>query len=206
MPSPRASSPASAPSTLSRCELGSSTSLTNTWWRLTVSETRFLPSSAPYSRQNTQSSIWASPSPSGKAFVCWREARLVRLETSSRGYKTSGSTSNSLTIASSVLLSVVIAAISLTMLAPYTIDFTRAATAAAQLFSLIDRKSAIDPFDKSGEQPAEPVGSLELEEISFSYPTRPGVTVLDRFSLEVPAGKVTALVASHPIAVRLASC
>lgn len=94
----------------------------------------------------------------------------------------------------SVLLSVVIGATSLTMLAPYIIEFTRAASAAAQLFKLIDRKSEIDPFDKSGEQPAETVGVVDLENITFEYPTRPGVTVLNNYSLHVPAGKVTALV------------
>ncbi|OHF02855.1 ABC transporter [Colletotrichum orchidophilum] len=95
-----------------------------------------------------------------------------------------------------VLLSVVIGATSLTMLAPYVIEFTRAASAAAQLFKLIDRVSEIDPFDKSGHQPTETVGVVDLENITFEYPTRPGVTVLDNYSLHVPAGKVTALVGS----------
>ncbi|KAL9950027.1 hypothetical protein D7B24_001160 [Verticillium nonalfalfae] len=93
-----------------------------------------------------------------------------------------------------VLLSVVIAAISLTTLAPYSIDFSRAASAAAKLFSLMDRQSAIDPFDKSGEEPAETVGLVEIENVTFAYPTRPSTTVLDNFTLRVPAGKVTALV------------
>lgn len=93
-----------------------------------------------------------------------------------------------------VLLSVVIASVNLTMLAPYSIEFTRAATAAAQLFVLIDRQSDIDPFDKGGEKPSEIEGLLEIENLSFAYPTRPGVTVLDDFTLRVPAGKVTALV------------
>ncbi|EEU41025.1 uncharacterized protein NECHADRAFT_91240 [Fusarium vanettenii 77-13-4] len=94
-----------------------------------------------------------------------------------------------------VLLSVIIAATNLTMLAPYSIDFTRAATAAAKLFVLIDRNSRIDPLASTGEQPSESIiGEVELNNITFSYPTRPGVTVLDDFSLKVPAGKVTALV------------
>ncbi|KAF4841220.1 Leptomycin B resistance protein pmd1 [Colletotrichum siamense] len=95
-----------------------------------------------------------------------------------------------------VLLSVVIGTTALTMLTPYIIEFTRAASAAAQLFKLIDRPSEIDPFDKSGEQPTDTVGVVDLENITFSYPTRPGVTVLDNFSLHIPAGKVTALVGS----------
>ncbi|KAL2692107.1 hypothetical protein Neosp_002512 [[Neocosmospora] mangrovei] len=94
-----------------------------------------------------------------------------------------------------VLLSVIIAATNLTMLAPYSIDFTRAATAAAKLFVLIDRNSRIDPLASTGEQPSESIiGEVELNNITFSYPTRPGVTVLDDFTLKVPAGKVTALV------------
>lgn len=80
------------------------------------------------------------------------------------------------------------------MLAPYSIEFTRAAASAAFLFKLIDRKSAIDPFNKDGEQPSTINGLVELNNITFAYPTRPGTTVLDDFSLTVPAGKVTALV------------
>ncbi|KAL6159786.1 hypothetical protein ACJQWK_06024 [Exserohilum turcicum] len=93
-----------------------------------------------------------------------------------------------------VLLSVVIAALSITQLAPYSIEFTRAASGAAQLFVLIDRKTGIDPFDPSGEQPDSLTGDVELDNVSFAYPTRPNVAVLDNFSLRAPAGKVTALV------------
>lgn len=84
------------------------------------------------------------------------------------------------------------------MLAPYSIEFTRAASAASQLFKLIDRPSSIDPFDKSGAEPSETTGLVELENVTFAYPTRPGITVLDDFSLTVPAGKVTALVVGAP--------
>ncbi|KID86912.1 ATP-binding cassette multidrug transport protein ATRC [Metarhizium guizhouense ARSEF 977] len=93
-----------------------------------------------------------------------------------------------------VLLSVVIAAVSLTSLAPYFIEFTRAASGAAQLFTLIDRQSAIDPFDESGQKPSDVVGHIELENVTFSYPSRPGTNVLDAFTLDIPSGKVTALV------------
>ncbi|KAF1807947.1 multidrug resistance protein [Eremomyces bilateralis CBS 781.70] len=93
-----------------------------------------------------------------------------------------------------VLLSVVIGSIQLTILAPYAIDFGRAASAAVMLFRLIDRKSSIDPFDEDGEQPTETEGVIEIENVTFAYPTRPSVTVLDNFSLKVPSGKVTALV------------
>ncbi|KAJ5112704.1 ABC transporter [Penicillium argentinense] len=93
-----------------------------------------------------------------------------------------------------VLMSVIVAATSLTSIAPYLIDFTRAATSASELFRLIDRTSAIDPFAESGERPTQVKGDIEFDHVSFSYPTRPGVTVLDDLSLRIPSGKVTALV------------
>ncbi|GKT61374.1 ABC multidrug exporter [Colletotrichum tofieldiae] len=93
-----------------------------------------------------------------------------------------------------VLFSVVIAASTVMAIAPQMVTFGRSATAAVELFTLIDRKSEINPFDHSGERPGRLVGEVQLQDVSFSYPTRPDVTVLDNFSLRVPAGKVTALV------------
>ncbi|KAL4978308.1 P-loop containing nucleoside triphosphate hydrolase protein [Aspergillus desertorum] len=92
-----------------------------------------------------------------------------------------------------VLLSVVIAAINLTLLAPYSMDFSRAALAAAQLFQLVDRESETNPYSKKGREPQLVTGDVEPENISFAYSTRPDITVLDNFSFRVPAGKVTAL-------------
>ncbi|THY46558.1 ATP-binding cassette multidrug transport protein [Aureobasidium pullulans] len=93
-----------------------------------------------------------------------------------------------------VLFSVVIASAMLNSIAPNMVTFTRAASAAAELFELIDRPSRIDPFDLSGEKPAYLDGSIDIKDVTFSYPTRPNNPVLDGFSLHVPAGKVTALV------------
>ncbi|OAL25873.1 hypothetical protein AYO20_10335 [Fonsecaea nubica] len=93
-----------------------------------------------------------------------------------------------------VLMSVIIASASLTAIAPYLIDFSRAASAAAELFRLMDHPSPIDPFDKSGEQPSKIEGTIHFYNLSFSYPMRPTVPILQNFSLCIPAGKVTALV------------
>lgn len=78
------------------------------------------------------------------------------------------------------------------------VTFSRAASAASELFTLIDRQSKINPFDESGEMLDETRGSINLHGINFSYPTRPDVTVLEDFTLNIPAGKVTALVVSLP--------
>ncbi|KAI3579593.1 ABC transporter type 1, transmembrane domain-containing protein [Fusarium oxysporum f. sp. albedinis] len=93
-----------------------------------------------------------------------------------------------------VLFSVIIGASTVMSIAPQMVMFGRAAAAATELFRLIDRQSAIDPFDDSGERPGSLVGDVELQDVSFRYPTRLDVTVLDKLSLHVPAGKVTALV------------
>jgi ATP-binding cassette subfamily B (MDR/TAP) protein 1 len=81
-------------------------------------------------------------------------------------------------------------------LAPHTVAFGRAATASVELFKLIDRESEINAFDDSGVKPEQITGTITMEDVSFCYPTRPEVTVLDKFCLTVPAGKVTALVVS----------
>ncbi|RMJ20281.1 hypothetical protein CDV36_000007 [Fusarium kuroshium] len=96
--------------------------------------------------------------------------------------------------ARSVLFSVVIASTTITALAPHTVAFSRAASAASELFSLIDRKFSIDPFEASGQAPTEISGVVDIDGVNFSYPTRADVRVLDDFSLHVPAGRVTALV------------
>ncbi|RYP13828.1 hypothetical protein DL765_006700 [Monosporascus sp. GIB2] len=93
-----------------------------------------------------------------------------------------------------VLFSVIMAASTVMQVAPHMVTFSRAATAASELFALIDRQSEINPFDESGDKPDETAGFIDLHGINFSYPTRPDVTVLEDFTLHIPAGKVTALV------------
>jgi len=80
---------------------------------------------------------------------------------------------------------------------PNLVTFGRAASAAVELFKLIDRKSQIDAFDPSGVQPTVLVGDIELDSVDFSYPMRPDTVVLRNFSLKMPAGKVTALVVRY---------
>lgn len=93
-----------------------------------------------------------------------------------------------------VLFSVTVAATSLTQLAPNIITFTSATSAAAVLFKCIDRVSNIDPLNEEGEKPENVTGHISLNSLGFTYPTRPNVPVLQDFTLDVPPGKVTALV------------
>lgn len=95
-----------------------------------------------------------------------------------------------------MLFSVIIAAATINSIAPHFVVFSQATTAASELFSLIDRQSDIDPFESTGEKPTSTAGNVELNGVTFSYPTRPHIRVLQDFDLTVPAGKVTALVVS----------
>ncbi|KAJ9638460.1 hypothetical protein H2204_004230 [Knufia peltigerae] len=93
-----------------------------------------------------------------------------------------------------VVLSVTIAATSISMLAPQIQSFTNAASSASELFSIIDKPTQLDPLDPSGKQPESCQGQIEILDLSFAYPSRPSAEVLRDFSLTIPAGKTTALV------------
>ncbi|RYP83762.1 hypothetical protein DL769_001294 [Monosporascus sp. CRB-8-3] len=93
-----------------------------------------------------------------------------------------------------VIFAVVLAATSLTQIAPQIITITKAAAAADELFRVVDMKSAIDPLSSAGLTPEKCVGEIEVNALEFSYPSRPDRKVLDGLSLSVPAGKTTALV------------
>ncbi|KAL4948435.1 P-loop containing nucleoside triphosphate hydrolase protein [Aspergillus filifer] len=93
-----------------------------------------------------------------------------------------------------VLFSVIMAANTVMQILPNLVTFGRATTAALELFALIDRESEINPFDELGDKPEETSSCIDLEGVSFSYPTRPDIAVLEDFTLNIPAGKVTALV------------
>lgn len=66
--------------------------------------------------------------------------------------------------------------------------------AAFKMFETINRKPAIDAYDKRGKILRDIHGDIELKEVSFFYPTRPREQVLDAFSLFIPKGTTAALV------------
>jgi len=73
-------------------------------------------------------------------------------------------------------------------------EVQRAAGAAERLVELIETRSLIeDPGEAPGPgQPKQP--QLQLNNVSFSYPTRPGIAALKDFSLPIAAGRSLALV------------
>ncbi|KAF4963951.1 hypothetical protein FSARC_8086 [Fusarium sarcochroum] len=100
------------------------------------------------------------------------------------------SLSNILTI----LMAVMIGAFNLGNVAPNIQAFTNAIAAAAKIFNTIDRVSPLDSSSDKGDKIEHIQGSIRLSNIKHIYPSRPEVTVMNDVSLDIPAGKVTALV------------
>ncbi|KAF5657891.1 ATP-binding protein subfamily B (MDR TAP) member 1 [Fusarium heterosporum] len=100
------------------------------------------------------------------------------------------SLSNILTI----LMAVMIGAFNLGNVAPNVQAFTNAIAAAAKIFNTIDRVSPLDSSSNEGDKLEHIEGSIRLSNIKHIYPSRPEVTVMQDVSLDIPAGKVTALV------------
>lgn len=93
-----------------------------------------------------------------------------------------------------IILSMLIASISLSNVAPNIQAFTTGLAAAVKVYCTIDRMSPIDPTSDSGERLEKVVGHIELRGIKHIYPSRPEVCVMDDVNITVEAGKKTALV------------
>ncbi|EFQ96900.1 multidrug resistance protein 2 [Nannizzia gypsea CBS 118893] len=91
-----------------------------------------------------------------------------------------------------VIFSVIIVVSAVSFIANPIIALSKAIAASARYFSVIDappvKTDGIKDIDVAS------CGELAFKDVTFSYPTRPGVTILDNLSLVFPTGKVTALV------------
>ncbi|KAI1433178.1 ABC transporter [Xylaria sp. CBS 124048] len=93
-----------------------------------------------------------------------------------------------------VMLSVVIGAYNLGNIAPNLQAFGTAVAAAAKIFNTIDRVSPLDPTTAEGEILDKVEGAITLQNVKHIYPSRPEVVVMKDVTLNIPAGKTTALV------------
>jgi len=73
-------------------------------------------------------------------------------------------------------------------------DVQRAAGAAERLLELLAEQPTITAPPVPARLPRPVRGQIAFEEVSFRYPTRPGQSALDRFSLEIEPGETVALV------------
>lgn len=69
-------------------------------------------------------------------------------------------------------------------------DSSKAKSAATSVFAILDRKSKIDPGDDSGITLENLKGNIQLQHVSFRYPTRPDIQIFQDLCLTIPSGKV----------------
>ena len=93
-----------------------------------------------------------------------------------------------------VLMALMIAGFTIGQNLPHLQAFGGASAAATKVFNTLERKSPIDPETDDGEIPESFLGNIEFRNIKHIYPSRPDTTVLKNFNLEVPSGKMIALV------------
>jgi ATP-binding cassette subfamily B (MDR/TAP) protein 1 len=93
-----------------------------------------------------------------------------------------------------IILAIIIGAFSLGQVGPNVQAFTAGVAAASKIYSTIDRVSPLDPTADTGDRLEHVEGHVELRNVKHIYPSRPEVVVMDDVSLDVPAGKTTALV------------
>ncbi|KAJ6753136.1 ABC TRANSPORTER B FAMILY MEMBER 15 [Salix koriyanagi] len=75
-----------------------------------------------------------------------------------------------------------------------TMDLSRGSDSIRSVFALLGRCTKIEPEDPDGFRPEKITGHVELENVDFSYPARPNVMIFKDFSINIEAGKSTALV------------
>ncbi|XP_037948001.1 multidrug resistance protein homolog 49-like isoform X1 [Teleopsis dalmanni] len=93
-----------------------------------------------------------------------------------------------------VLFGIIMGAQNLGFASPHVETFSAANGAAQSIFSIIERKSAIDSLDDKGIIPLNIKGNISLQRVHFRYPTRQDIETVKDFSLNIKAGQTVALV------------
>ncbi|GMI69506.1 P-glycoprotein 21, ATP-binding cassette B21 [Hibiscus trionum] len=93
-----------------------------------------------------------------------------------------------------VFFALTMATVGISQSSSFAPDSSKAKTAAASIFAIIDRKSKIDPSDESGTTIENVKGDIELRHVSFKYPLRPDIQIFRDLSLSILAGQTVALV------------
>ncbi|CAI9753706.1 unnamed protein product [Fraxinus pennsylvanica] len=82
----------------------------------------------------------------------------------------------------------------LAMALSYFAQFAQGTVAASRVFEVIDRIPQIDPYSPEGRKPSSTQGKIEFKGVSFAYPSRPTVPILQSLNLVIPSSKTLALV------------
>ncbi|XP_077237647.1 ABC transporter B family member 2-like [Tasmannia lanceolata] len=92
------------------------------------------------------------------------------------------------------MLNVVIAGLSLGLAAPNISTFIRARASAYPIFKMIERNTVSKVSSRTGKTLEKVEGHIQFKDVCFSYPSRPDVTIFDKFCLNIPSGRIVALV------------
>ncbi|PKA62293.1 ABC transporter B family member 4 [Apostasia shenzhenica] len=93
-----------------------------------------------------------------------------------------------------VFFALSLAAMSISQSSSIAPDSSKAKSATASVFAILDRKSKINPDDDSGMTLETLKGNIEFQHISFKYATRPDVQIFQDLCLSIQSGKTVALV------------
>jgi ABC-type transport system involved in Fe-S cluster assembly fused permease/ATPase subunit len=89
-----------------------------------------------------------------------------------------------------VFFAITMSALGVSQSAGLSPDLTKVKIAVNSVFALLDRESKIDPLVQAGKTLKIVRGEVELQHVSFTYPTRPSVPIFKDLNLTVHAGKV----------------
>ncbi|CAI5448149.1 unnamed protein product [Caenorhabditis angaria] len=92
--------------------------------------------------------------------------------------------------------SVMMGSMALGLAGPQLAVLGTAQGAASSIFEVLDRTPEIDSSSKSGKKDMKIKGDITVENVHFSYPSRPDVKILNGMQLRVNAGQTIALVGS----------
>ncbi|NP_001118128.1 ATP-binding cassette, sub-family B (MDR/TAP), member 11b [Oncorhynchus mykiss] len=93
-----------------------------------------------------------------------------------------------------VFFGVLIAALNLGQASPCLEAFAAGRGAATIIFETIDREPDIDCLSEAGYRLDKVKGDIEFHNVTFHYPSRPEVVILDKLSVAVNSGETTAFV------------
>lgn len=82
------------------------------------------------------------------------------------------------------------AAVGISQSGGFASDSTKAKASAASVFAILDRKSKVDPDDESGTTLDNVNGEIEFRHVSFKYPLRPDIQIVQDLNLIIQPGQV----------------
>ncbi|NXC34955.1 ABCBB protein, partial [Campylorhamphus procurvoides] len=93
-----------------------------------------------------------------------------------------------------VFFGVLVGALNLGQASPCLEAFATGRGAAADIFETIDKKPTIDCMSEDGYKLDKLRGEIEFHNVTFHYPSRPDIKILDNLNMVIKAGETTAFV------------